>query len=79
MTAQWTSKGRLNDRHINPQQQADLYILIETKKIYVAVLSHVFKIHDAFDRGNGQAKPGPLIAQVAWLRGYDLRQSTRLK
>ena len=22
---------------------------------------------------------GPLFAQVAWLRGYDLRQSTRLK
>ena len=34
---------------------------------------------DAFDRASCQALLGPLFAQVAWLWGYDLRQSTRLK
>ena len=37
------------------------------------------KRHDAFDRASCRATLGPLFAQVAWPRGYDLRQSTRLK
>ena len=36
-------------------------------------------LHDAFDRASCRATLGPLFAQVAWPRGYDLRQSTRLK
>ena len=35
--------------------------------------------HNAFDRASCRATLGPLLAQVAWLRGYDLGQSTRLK
>ena len=35
--------------------------------------------HDAFDRASCRATLGPLFAQDAWLRGYDLRQSTCLK
>ena len=35
--------------------------------------------HDAFDRDSCRAMLGPLFAQVAWPRGYDLRQSTRLE
>ena len=35
--------------------------------------------HATFDHGSCRATLGPLFAQVAWLRGYDLRQSTRLK
>ena len=34
---------------------------------------------DAFDRATCRATLGPLFAQIAWLRGYGLRQSTRLK
>ena len=39
----------------------------------------VFLTHNAFDRASCRAPLGPLFAQDAWLRGYDLRQSTRLK
>ena len=35
--------------------------------------------HDAFYRASCRATLGPLFAQVALLRGYDLRQSVRLK
>ena len=35
--------------------------------------------HDTFDRATCRATLGLLFAQVAWLRGYDVRQSTRLK
>ena len=43
-------------------------------------LVFLFTLHrDAFDRASCLATLGPLFAQVAWLRGYDLRQSTRLK
>ena len=40
--------------------------------------SHLGK-HDAFDSARCRATLGPLFAQVALLRGYDLRQSTHLK
>ena len=36
-------------------------------------------VHDAFDRASCWATLGPLLAQVEWLKGYDLRQSTRPK
>ena len=35
--------------------------------------------HNAFDCASCWATLGPLFAQVAWLRGSDLRQSIRLK
>ena len=35
--------------------------------------------HNAFDRASCRATMGPLFEQVAWLGGYDLRQSTHLK
>ena len=35
--------------------------------------------HDAFDHASCRATLGPLFAQIAWLRGYDIRQSTCLK
>ena len=35
--------------------------------------------HNAFECASSRAPLGRLFAQVAWLRGYDLRQSTRLK
>ena len=36
-------------------------------------------IHNAFDRASCRATLGLLFTEVAWLRGYDLRQSTHLK
>ena len=35
--------------------------------------------HDAFDHASCRATLGPLFAQIALLRGYDIRQSTCLK
>ena len=35
--------------------------------------------HDAFECASSRAWFGRLFAQAAWLRDYDLRQSTRLK
>ena len=35
--------------------------------------------HAACDRASCRATLEPLFAQVEWLRGYDLKQSTRLK
>ena len=36
-------------------------------------------MHPAFDNASCRSTLGPLFAQVAWLWGYDLRQSTCLK
>ena len=70
----WRVLVKLSVRLKLCKQRVNEQKLSQNKRFFGSVT-----LHDALESASSRARLGRLFAQAAWPKGYDLRQSTRLK